>query len=129
MKKIDSYINSIYKDFSEDEKEILDGKQEMKSHLLQSISDIEAEGFSETESIDIAIKRFGDVKQIKDELGKIYNTQKNFLKKILIMAKIFLIIACIALTFKMIIIVRSNNVETALLHKVTNSIKKDNMIS
>lgn len=129
MKEVDNYIDSIYKNIHGNKKEISEGKQEIKSHLLQSISELESQGYSENESIDIAIKRFGDAANLKIQLNKLYKLQKDSSKRILALAKLFLIIGFAAFILKMAVLGRSNNIERTLLYRFSNSIKSSNVIS
>ncbi|BDB00989.1 permease prefix domain 1-containing protein [Clostridium botulinum] len=92
MKKVDKYIDLVYKNVEGNKEEINIMKQEMKSHLVQSIIELQQEGRSEEESINIAISRFGEVNQIKDELREIYSFHKRFSKNILIVALVVLFI-------------------------------------
>jgi len=129
MKEVDNYIDSIYKNIHGNKKEISEGKQEIKNHLLQSISELESQGFSENESIDIAIKRFGDATKLKIELNELYKLQKDSFKRILTLAKLFLIIGFAAFILKIAVLARSNNIEQTLSYKFSNSIKNSNVIS
>ncbi|RXI49392.1 hypothetical protein DP130_04885 [Clostridium tetani] len=81
MKKVDKYIELIYKDVCGDDEEINITKQEMKNHLLQIIEELKLEGKSEEESIDIAISRFGNTNQIRNELKKIMESRKDPVKR------------------------------------------------
>ncbi|MET7038982.1 permease prefix domain 1-containing protein [Clostridium botulinum] len=100
MKKVDKYIDLVYKNVEGNKEEIDIMKQEMKSHLIQSINEFKQEGKSEEESINIAINRFGEVNQIKDELREIYSFHKRFSKNILIAALILLCIGTASLITK-----------------------------
>ncbi|KEI91417.1 hypothetical protein FDB72_16540 [Clostridium botulinum] len=100
MKRVDKYIDLVYKTVEGNKEEINIMKQEMKSHLVQSIIELQQEGKSEEESINIAISRFGEVNQIKDELREIYSFHKRFSKNILIAALIVLFIGTVSLITK-----------------------------
>ncbi|NFD30842.1 hypothetical protein EXN57_09630 [Clostridium botulinum] len=100
MKRVDKYIDLVYKNVEGNKEEINIMKQEMKSHLVQSIIELQQEGKSEEESINIAISRFGEVNQIKDELREIYSFHKRFSKNILIAALIVLFIGTVSLITK-----------------------------
>ena len=80
MKQIDEFVNSIYSDVSGKEAEEL--KQEMRSHLLEAVSELKAEGKSEKEAVDIAISRFGDEKQITRGLFNLFKSQNNVIKNL-----------------------------------------------
>lgn len=96
---------------------------------MQSISELESQGYSENESIDIAIRRFGDAAKLKIQLNKLYKLQKDSSKRILALATLFLIIGFAAFILKMAILARSNNIERTLLYRFSNSIKSSNVIS
>lgn len=71
MKEIDDYLKSLYRHFNATNKEIDDFRVEMKNHLLDSVRELQTEGKSVQESIQIAIERFGDPGQIGRELPEI----------------------------------------------------------
>ena len=91
MDKIDKYIDSIYRDVKRS-KEIQDLKEEMRSHLKQTVKELQENGISEDESIRIAIERFGEEFQIRSELAQILHFQKFFAKNVLIFSLISLVI-------------------------------------
>ncbi|QAA34079.1 permease prefix domain 1-containing protein [Clostridium manihotivorum] len=79
MKAIDNYINSIYKNADDNLDEIEEMKQDMRQHLIETVEELKSEGKSESESIKIAIERFGEAPSIKDELSKVIPfTRKHF---------------------------------------------------
>lgn len=90
MKRIDQFVNSIYAHISG--KEAKELKEEMRSHLLEAVAELKAEGKSEEEAISIALERFGDEKQITRGLFAMFQTQKKFVKGLLLSALAFLVI-------------------------------------
>ncbi|RBP04245.1 permease prefix domain 1-containing protein [Rossellomorea aquimaris] len=95
MKKIDEFVNSIYAHVSgEDAKEL---KQEMRSHLVEAVEELKAEGKSETEAIDITISRFGDEKQITRGVFSLFKTQTNVIKNLFRTSMVALILGLIML--------------------------------
>lgn len=68
MKEIDNYINSLYKNMNIDSKEVSELKNDMKFHLLQTVEELKNQGYTQKESIKIAIERFGQVNEIESEL-------------------------------------------------------------
>lgn len=96
MDKIEKYINSLYKDVNDNSVETEDLKQEMKNHLKETAKELQEKGINEEESIKIAIERFGEEFQIRNELAQVIKFQKFFAKKILIASLIFLL-ACMSL--------------------------------
>jgi len=67
----------------------------MKSHLLQTIDELKADGKSEQESIEIAISRFGEQCQLESELAKVFKIQRKFAKTILIVSLVSFLLAAI----------------------------------
>ena len=89
MNKIEEYIKFICKNSRGSKKEIEDLKQEMRSHLTQTVQELIADGKNERESIELAISRFGGKNQIQDELAQVFRVQKKFGNIILAVALIF----------------------------------------
>lgn len=95
MKQIDEFINLIYSDVSGKEAEEL--KQEMRSHLLEAVSELKAEGKSEKEAIDIAISRFGDEKQITSGLFSLFETRNEAIRNLFRISMLTLVLGLIVL--------------------------------
>lgn len=95
MDRIDKYLNSIYRDIGASSKETEDLKQEMKDHLIQTVKELQQNGITEDESIRIAIERFGEEFQIRNELNQVLRFQKLFAQKTLIASFILLAISAI----------------------------------
>ena len=91
MNKIEKYINFICKNSRGSKKEIEELKQEMRSHLTQTVQELIADGNNEQESIELAISRFGGRNQIQDELAHVFSIQKKFGNIILAVALIFFV--------------------------------------
>ncbi|WP_177344676.1 permease prefix domain 1-containing protein [Evansella clarkii] len=94
MKKIDEYVNFIYKHATGDKEEIEELKEEMRNHLMEGVEELKSEGKSEREAVQIAIERFGGEKVKVSVVGKIFNTQKVFSKIVLVVG-----IAALLLSF------------------------------
>lgn len=93
MKEIDEYIKHIYKHINATSREIADLKEEMRNHLLESVRELQAEGKSPQESIQIAIERFGESAQINKDLPKIIMiSRRRFSKLILVLGGMLLVI-------------------------------------
>ncbi len=90
MKQIEEFVNSIYDNVSV--KEAKDLKEEMRSHLLEAVAELKAEGKAEEEAIKIAINRFGDEKQITKGLLSLFKAQNTIVKNLFRVTLIFLII-------------------------------------
>ena len=97
MKRIDKYVNSIYKDVVGDKQEIEDLRQEMRSHLIEAVEELKANGKTEEEAIRIAIDNFGGKSQIVKGLSEFFKVQKKFSNFVLSFALIFFIFGTITL--------------------------------
>lgn len=86
MRKIDDYINSMYKKVDGNKKEIEELKMEMRSHLIESIEDFKRKGYSENDSVDFALESFGEKNQLVKGLSEFFNLQKQFSKYVLLVA-------------------------------------------
>ncbi|ADL53281.1 permease prefix domain 1-containing protein [Clostridium cellulovorans] len=95
MDSIDKYLNSIYKSTSDSSMETEDLKQEMRIHLVETAKELQENGFSEEESIRMAIERFGEEFQLRDEVNQVVKLQKIFSYKTLFASLILLVISLI----------------------------------
>ncbi|MDT9334351.1 permease prefix domain 1-containing protein [Clostridium perfringens] len=68
MRERDNYIDSLYKNIDGISKENKEIKETMRTHLIESVEELKLEGFSEKESIRIALERFGEINEIRGEL-------------------------------------------------------------
>lgn len=91
MKQIDIFVDSVYQHVGGNKKEIQELKEEMKSHLIESIEELVLEGKTEKEAIDLAIERFGGEHEMKSIITQLFQAQKTFAKWILYLAIISLI--------------------------------------
>lgn len=99
MVSIDEFVNSLYKGVNGSQKEIKDFKEEMKSHLIETVNELKHEGKTEEESLKIAFERFGDSTVITNGLFKLFHKQKKFIGFILIFAIVFLLIGVTSYIF------------------------------
>ena len=83
MKQIEEYVNKVYRNMKGNKKDIQDLKNEMKSHLLESIHELKLEGKSEEEAVAIAIERFGKENELRSIIRQVLQTQKTFGEKLL----------------------------------------------
>lgn len=90
MKQIDEFVNSIYANVSG--KEAKEMKEEMQTHLIETVEELKEEGKSEQEAISIAINRFGDKNQITKGLLDLFKAQNKIVKILYRIAFTFLII-------------------------------------
>lgn len=98
MKQIDDYIDAICQDIDADAEELAEIKAEMRSHLLEAVEELRAQGKSEEESIYIALSRFGDHGDIQSGLKDVLQQQKHFAKKIFRVALSFLVVGLLFMT-------------------------------
>lgn len=95
MKQIDKYIQSIYKDVVGSRNEVEELKREMRSHLIEAVEDLKAEGKTEEEAIRIAINNFGGRNQMVKGLSEFFTVQKKFTNYILTLSVVFLVLSAI----------------------------------
>ncbi|MCT9852420.1 permease prefix domain 1-containing protein [Priestia megaterium] len=95
MKKINQFVDSIYSDVSGKEAEEM--KEEMRTHLIETVEDLKLEGKSEKEAIEIALNRFGDEKQITKGLFSLFKEQSTIVKKLFRCSVVLLIVGFIFL--------------------------------
>lgn len=86
MRQIDAYVDSVYQHIGGNRKEIQELKAEMKSHLLEAVHELRAEGMGEQEAIDVAIERFGGEQEMRSIVGQLFKAQKSFAKWVLYLA-------------------------------------------
>lgn len=130
MKKINFYIDSLYKHMDERSGEVQALKQEMKNHLLQTVNELKAEGKSEEESIEIAINRFGERAQVEIELSDVFKVQRKFATTILIVSLVSFLLALICfISYKVIDNNFSLKVPESLKTNVEYKLKKGEVIS
>lgn len=96
---IDEFVDSLYNGINGSEKEIKDFKEEMKSHLVETVNELKDEGKTEEESLKIAYERFGERKIINNGLFKLFNKQKQFIRILLVSAIVFLLIGVTSYIF------------------------------
>lgn len=95
INRINKIVKRLSRDISEDKDIISDFEEEMKINLTSSIIELIRSGKSENEAFEEAIKRFGDVNEIKDELTNIFNIQGKLAKILLIASIISIVISAI----------------------------------
>src|SRR5690625_4770112 len=99
MKQIELFIEEIYHDVDGNKQEIEELKIEMKTHLLETVNELKAEGKSDQEAIDLAIERFGTEEDIRNVVGQLFQTQKLFAKHVLYAALFFLLLSLSGVLF------------------------------
>jgi len=99
MKQIESYVDEVYHNVGGNKKEIEELKAEMKSHLIEAVHELKAEGMNEQVAIDIAIQRFGGDQEIRSIVGQLFKAQKTFVKWVLFLAIAVLLFTVTAFGF------------------------------
>ncbi|GEN87513.1 permease prefix domain 1-containing protein [Oceanobacillus sp. FSL W8-0428] len=75
MNKIKNHVNELFKDIPKsEEKEII--KQEIFQNLEEKVYDLVAQGKEEEDAVNKAIVEFGNIDEIKSELG-VYNVNRD----------------------------------------------------
>jgi hypothetical protein len=86
LRQIDAYVDSVYENIGGNRKEIQELKDEMKSHLIEAVHELKAEGMREQEAIDTAIERFGGEQEMRSIVVQLFKAQKSFAKWVLYLA-------------------------------------------
>lgn len=97
MKQIDEYINHVFKHINGNSHEIKELKEEMRTHLLEAVNELQAGGRTCDESVLIAIKRFDENNQLNYEIKNIFHKHKYSLKKILTISLSIIIILIVSM--------------------------------
>jgi len=92
VKRIEKFVDSMYLNVEGDQQEINELKAEMTNHLLEAVHELKAQGKTEQQAITIAIKRFGEEKEIRAVIGQLFDIQKVFAKRVLYIAVVCLIV-------------------------------------
>ena len=74
MKKVDEYLNQLYKGLNSPEAK--ESKNEMRMHILELVHELIQEGKDDEEALSLALERFGDQKQLKVGLYSLFSSQK-----------------------------------------------------
>lgn len=99
MKKIDDYVENIYKNFDETDEETKILIEEIKSHLYEEVEELEKQGLGEDESIERAILSFGQENIVVEEMNTVLKKQNKFSR---ILLKVSIILYVIGGIFKLI---------------------------
>lgn len=105
-RKIDEYVDQVYRHAKGNEQEIQELKLEMKNHLLETVQELQAEGKTEDQAVRIAKERFGEVTELRNLVNQLFERQKNFGKWILSIGTGLLLVTVIAAVF---ILINGNN--------------------
>lgn len=105
-RKIDEYVEQVYRHAKGNDQEIQELKLEMKNHLLETVQELQAEGMTEDQAVLIAKERFGEVTELRNLVNQLFERQKNFGKRILSIGTALLLVTVIAAVF---ILINGNN--------------------
>lgn len=97
MNKIDLYVERICSKFNGSDKDIQILKEELTSNLKDEVSELQNQGFSEEESIQIALKNFGEENNVILEMNSIWTRKSEVTLKIIKTAIAIFIIGCVFL--------------------------------
>ncbi|OCA98334.1 permease prefix domain 1-containing protein [Clostridium beijerinckii] len=95
MKKIDDYVDNIYKNFDETYEDTKILIEETKYHLYEEVEELKRQGLSENESIEKAISNFGQENIVIDEMNTVLKKQNKFSKILIKVALMIYLIGCI----------------------------------
>ncbi|WP_156423950.1 permease prefix domain 1-containing protein [Planococcus kocurii] len=105
-RKIDEYVDQVYRHAKGNTQEIQELKLEMKNHLLETVQELQADGITEDQAVQIAKERFGEVTELRNLINQMFERQKNFGKWILSIGTVLLLVTVIAAVF---ILINGNN--------------------
>ena len=105
-RKIDEYVEQVYRHTKGNDQEIQELKLEMKNHLLETVQELQAEGMTEDQAVQIAKERFGEVNELRNLVNQLFERQKNFGKWVLSIGTGLLLVTAIA---AVLILINGNN--------------------
>jgi hypothetical protein len=102
MKRIEDYIEKVYRNFDEKDEETKVLKEETKVHLFEEVEELKKLGFTEEESINKALSNFGSEQVVISELNLILKKQNKFSKILRNITITIFIIACVFLSINIV---------------------------
>jgi len=123
LDRIESYIASLSKHVSLEHKELEEFKHEIRSHLYDSMRELQQDGHTEEESLNMALKRFGEERQINAELRKLYRFQKGVMKSLLVASCLLLILSVLFVVLSKSQTARNSSDFDNMLHDYHNNIE------
>lgn len=97
--KIEGYIDNIYGNFDNADKDTKILKEEMRTHLYEEVKELKEQGLSENESIDKALERFGQENSVVTEMNYVLKNRSIFTKMLVKAGIIVFIIGCLFQVF------------------------------
>lgn len=95
MKKIEEYIDSIYGNFDNLDKDTKILKEEMRDHLYDEVEELKKQGLNEEESISRALDDFGQENTVVAEMNHILKNRSIFTKMLIKAGGAVFIIGCL----------------------------------
>lgn len=129
MVSIEEFVDSLYKGVNGKSKEVDELKEEMKSHLIETVNELKKQGKTEEESLKIAYERFGDTSVITSGLFKIFHKQRKFIKFIFIVAITCMLIGVSSYVFMTQKDLKFHNEQKILTKGVLEIIENKNSIT
>lgn len=81
MKRVEAFVNRVYKNVEGDLEEVQELKDEMKNHLYELVKEAMEQGKTEDEAILLALERFGDEADTTEVIVQLFTKKKIFAKK------------------------------------------------
>lgn len=101
MKEIDSYVDNLCKNMDCRGNEAKELKREIKGHLLETINELQREGKSKEESFKIAVERFGETSELRNELSEVVHIKNPILNILNIASIVSIIVLSIVLSISL----------------------------
>lgn len=124
MRKINKYINQVYKDFDGSKEEIRELKEEMRIHLVENVEELKKQGHSEDAAIRISLKNFGEETDINLDLAYIFTPKRVYFKPLIQFGISCLIIGIITLCIFIVAQTKQNDNFDAFLEDIRFEISK-----
>ncbi|GMK37708.1 hypothetical protein PCCS19_07620 [Paenibacillus sp. CCS19] len=123
MDRIESYIASLSKHVQLEPEELEGFKHEIRSHLRESMRALQQEGYSQDESLNIALQRFGEEEKINAEFRKLYRFQKGVKKSLLLASCLLLMLSVLFVLSSRAQTDRDSNDFDNMLHDYHNNLE------
>ncbi|HCL4447498.1 TPA: hypothetical protein N2D04_002561 [Clostridium botulinum] len=95
MNKIEEYIDSIYGNFDNSDKDTKILKEEMRNHLYEEVEELKRQGLGEEESISRALECFGEENDVVGEMNYILKNRSIFTKMLIRAGVAVFIMGCL----------------------------------
>lgn len=128
MKRIEEFINSVYARV-DDGQEAMELKTEMRTHLLDAVEELKAEGKSEQDAISIALERFGDERMLSGRITEYFMVPRIFSVNLLRIAIIFAIAGLLIASLFAFNEFRQNNELERVMQGILSELNTDQEIS